>query len=65
AEKIGKPIGSDEGNNKSTYPKLMGLEGARSQKERYVMKAQQALTNAGVNQTVLSEIIDYLSSRDH
>ncbi|MGI8316191.1 polyprenyl synthetase family protein [Halobacillus mangrovi] len=62
---MGKPIGSDEGNNKSTYPSLLGLEGAKSQKEHYVMTAKKALTKAGVDQTVLSELIDYLSSRDH
>ncbi|ARI79172.1 geranyl transferase [Halobacillus mangrovi] len=65
AEVMGKPIGSDEGNNKSTYPSLLGLEGAKSQKEQYLMTAQEALANAGVDQTVLSELIDYLSSRDH
>ncbi|WP_412768006.1 polyprenyl synthetase family protein [Halobacillus yeomjeoni] len=65
AEVIGKPIGSDEGNAKSTYPKLLGLEGAKRQKERYVQEAQDALRKAGVDQTILSELIDYLSSRDH
>ncbi|SFF54514.1 farnesyl-diphosphate synthase [Halobacillus alkaliphilus] len=65
AEKIGKPVGSDEGNRKSTYPQLLGLEGAQEQMESYVETAQAALKNAGVNQTILSELIHYLSSRDH
>ncbi|MCA1009634.1 polyprenyl synthetase family protein [Halobacillus halophilus] len=65
AEKIGKPVGSDEGNRKSTYPQLLGLDGAREQMEAYVETAQGALLNAGVNNTILSELIHYLSSRDH
>ncbi len=27
-DKLGKPVGSDEANDKNTYPKLLGLEGA-------------------------------------
>ncbi|MFC7320833.1 polyprenyl synthetase family protein [Halobacillus campisalis] len=61
---IGKPIGSDEGNNKSTYPQLLGLEGAIAQKDGYVEVAQNALHESGINGTTLSELIDYLSSRD-
>ncbi|SFJ22459.1 geranylgeranyl diphosphate synthase, type II [Halobacillus dabanensis] len=65
SEVIGKPAGSDEGNHKSTYPQLLGLEGAIDQKERYVQIALQALTKAGVEQTRLAELIQYLSTRDH
>ncbi|WP_079479768.1 polyprenyl synthetase family protein [Halobacillus salinus] len=65
ADKIGKPVGSDEGNHKSTYPKLLGLDGAKEQKEYYVRVAEQSLEKAGVNESVLSELIDYLSRRDH
>nr|WP_256558353.1 farnesyl diphosphate synthase [Halobacillus sp. A1] len=61
---IGKPTGSDEGNNKSTYPQLLGLEGAIAQKDRYVEAAKNALHESGINGTTLSELIDYLSSRD-
>ncbi|WP_337193691.1 polyprenyl synthetase family protein [Halobacillus litoralis] len=65
SEVIGKPAGSDVGNHKSTYPQLLGLEGAIAQKDKYVHKAQQALKNAGVEGTTLSELIHYLSTRDH
>ncbi|WP_407268335.1 polyprenyl synthetase family protein [Radiobacillus sp. PE A8.2] len=64
-ELIGKPIGSDETNNKSTYPRLLGLNGAINKKQEYVNKAKQALKQAGVNQTVLESLTDYLSNRDH
>lgn len=64
-EIIGKPTGSDEGNKKSTYPQLLGLNGAIEQKNHYVNIAQSALKNARVNQTILSDLITYLSHRDH
>src|SRR5690625_520218 len=45
-ETIGKPIGSDEDNQKSTYPKLLGLDGARQKKLEYVHKAKKSLIEA-------------------
>ncbi|WP_416143270.1 polyprenyl synthetase family protein [Paraliobacillus zengyii] len=60
---IGKPIGSDETNLKSTYPKLLGLNGAIEKKEEYVKKAKNALKIANVQSSVLDELIDYLSDR--
>ncbi len=64
-ELIGKPVGSDETNLKSTYPKLLGLDGARKQKEMYLQKAKLALHEAGVESSVLVEITDYFGNRDH
>ncbi|UOQ93694.1 polyprenyl synthetase family protein [Halobacillus shinanisalinarum] len=61
---IGKPVGSDEVNSKSTYPKILGMEGAIKEKEQYVDIALQSLDKAGVNATSLSRLIGYLSSRD-
>src|SRR5699024_455123 len=29
-EKLGKPVGSDEDKDKSTYPNLLGIEGAKA-----------------------------------
>lgn len=34
AEKLGKPVGSDAGNEKTTYVSLLGLEGAREEAAR-------------------------------
>ncbi|MFC7060582.1 polyprenyl synthetase family protein [Halobacillus seohaensis] len=64
SDAIGKPIGSDEDNKKSTYPQLLGLEGAINQKKHYVDVAQKSLEKTGIQHTVLSELIDYLSNRD-
>lgn len=65
AEKIGKPVGSDTDNHKSTYPQLLGLNGAKEQKAHYAQVAERALKTANVDETVLSELIHYLSQRDH
>ncbi|RLL48121.1 polyprenyl synthetase family protein [Oceanobacillus piezotolerans] len=64
-EKLGKPVGSDEQNEKSTYPKLLGLEGAISKKESYVKKAKEALIKAEAENSYLMGITDYFSQRDH
>lgn len=64
-EKIGKSVGSDEGNQKSTYPKLLGIDGAIQQKDLYVDKAKQALAKADLQDSILSDLTDYFSTRDH
>jgi geranylgeranyl diphosphate synthase type II len=43
AEKLGKPIGSDAGNDKSTYVSALGLDGARRYAEEYTAQALTAL----------------------
>ncbi|WP_085991944.1 polyprenyl synthetase family protein [Oceanobacillus senegalensis] len=64
-QKLGKPVGSDEGNEKGTYPKLLGLKGAMKQKEKYVEKAYQALRKAEADHSYLMELTDYFSNRDY
>lgn len=64
-EKLGKPVGSDEDNEKSTYPKLLGLDGARKQKAIYVEKAYENLRSAGAEDSLLCALTDYFSERDH
>lgn len=64
-EKLGKAVGSDEGNDKSTYPKLLGIEGAMKQKEVYVQKAKEALELAHASGSKLELLLDYVSNRDH
>lgn len=63
--KIGKPVGSDELNEKSTYPKLLGLDGAIEQKNQYVKKAFKSLHLAGADNSLLTELTKYFSERDH
>lgn len=65
ANKIGKPVGSDSNNEKSTYPKLLGIDGAIEQKQIYVDKAKQALQKADADNAYLVLLTDYLTQRDH
>lgn len=62
--KIGKQVGSDQDNEKSTYPKLLGIDGAKKAKENYINLANQFLTDAHVSDSTLAHLIDYLSNRD-
>lgn len=65
-EKLGKPVGSDEDNEKSTYPNLLGLEGAKKQKKIYEAKAKEALEKANVSEnSYLLELLRYFGERDH
>lgn len=64
-EVIGKPVGSDVYNNKSTYPRLLGNKGAMEQKEKYVQLAKEALQNADAGDSYLMKLTDYFSMRDH
>lgn len=64
-EKMGKPVGSDHSNEKSTYPSLLGLEGAIEQKERYVNVAEQTLKQADAEGSYLHQLLYFFSQRDH
>ncbi|WP_047984182.1 polyprenyl synthetase family protein [Ornithinibacillus californiensis] len=63
-KKLGKAVGSDEINNKSTYPKLLGLEGAIEMKNRYAEKAKELLRKANADTSRLSDLTLYISERD-
>ena len=64
-EKLGKPVGSDADNDKSTYPKILGIDGAMKQKEVYIKKAKEALAHANATNSQLEALVDYFSNRDH
>lgn len=64
-EKLGKAVGSDESNNKSTYPKLLGLDGAKEMKIRYLEKAKKLLKKANADTSRLADLTDYFSERDY
>ena len=64
-KKLGKPVGSDIDNEKSTYPSLLGLKGAINKKELYVKEAKTALKKAELDESYLYLLTDYLTQRDH
>lgn len=64
-ELIGKPVGSDTENEKSTYPALLGLVGAKEALAGHLSKAKAALATLNLEATVLSEIADLIGLRNH
>ncbi|WP_255349914.1 polyprenyl synthetase family protein [Halolactibacillus sp. JCM 19043] len=60
---LGKKVGSDVLNDKSTYPKLLGLDGAIKEKQKFVDETKKQLDFAGVLQTPLAQFIISLSER--
>ncbi|WP_251551314.1 polyprenyl synthetase family protein [Neobacillus muris] len=61
---IGKPVGSDTVNHKSTYPKVLTLEGARDALRNHILSAKEYLQLTGLNTGLLMELSDLVASRD-
>lgn len=64
-EKMGKPIGSDVENNKSTYPGMLGLNKAKEYRDYYYTEALTALTNAGADHYYMKDLTHYFAERDY
>lgn len=63
AEEIGKPVGSDEKNHKSTYVSLTSLEDAQDLARRTVQEAESDLYIFGERAAFLRELVGYLVNR--
>ena len=61
---IGKPVGSDERNHKSTYVTLTSLEEARRLAREAADRAHKALASLGGKTEFLDELAEYLVTRD-
>ena len=64
-EQLGKPSGSDLAANKSTYPALLGLQGAQQKAENLFQQALQALTTLPYNTQSLAEFATFIVKRNH
>ena len=64
AAAIGKPVGSDERNHKSTYVTLTSLEEARRLAREAADRAHEALAPLGGKAAFLDELAEYLVTRD-
>ncbi|MGY0617268.1 (2E,6E)-farnesyl diphosphate synthase [Vibrio sp. FJH11] len=62
-ETLGKPQGSDQELNKSTYPSLLGLEGAVEKAHSLLKEALQALEAIPYNTQLLEEFARYVIER--
>ncbi|MGL1959273.1 MAG: (2E,6E)-farnesyl diphosphate synthase [Colwellia sp.] len=62
---LGKPAGSDLAANKSTYPALLGLQGAKEKSENLYQQALQALAALPYNTQSLAEFATFIIHRSH
>ncbi|MDN3696574.1 MULTISPECIES: (2E,6E)-farnesyl diphosphate synthase [Vibrio] len=62
-ETLGKPQGSDQELNKSTYPSLLGLDGAMKKAQTLLTEALQALDAIPYNTQLLEEFARYVIER--
>lgn len=62
---LGKPQGSDEEADKSTYPKLLGLEEAKTYRDNLVIEAKKSLQKLPFESEFLWDLTDYIASRDY
>ncbi|MHB8124082.1 MAG: polyprenyl synthetase family protein [Desulfitobacteriaceae bacterium] len=60
---LGKPIGSDQKLAKATYPSLMGLEEAKKYLHIQIVKALDAIETFGEQGIFLTQLADYIESR--
>lgn len=65
AETLGKPVGSDEKNQKSTIVKFYGLEKAKELVDEYTKKAIDALNVIDGNTNILKEFALYMANRTY
>ncbi|MBR2319916.1 MAG: polyprenyl synthetase family protein [Clostridia bacterium] len=65
ATKLGKPVGSDAENEKTTYVSLLGLEEARRLAEQRTAEAVEALSVFGDEADSLRQLAEALLHRDH
>lgn len=61
-EVLGKPVGSDAGNGKTTFVTVYGIEKSREMANEYTEKAKQAIENVKDNDN-LCQLADYLLER--
>ena len=64
SEVLGKPVGSDEKNEKTTYVTLKGLAEAREKVEFYSRRAAAALESLPVRNEFLEELLLMLMTRE-
>ncbi|MDP4168947.1 MAG: polyprenyl synthetase family protein [Bacillota bacterium] len=64
SEVLGKPAGSDETNNKTTFVTLLGLENAKATARKLTERAKESL-GAFENAELLYELADYLLQRQN
>ncbi|MFP3387851.1 polyprenyl synthetase family protein [Brevibacillus sp. SIMBA_040] len=63
AAELGKAVGSDADRQKATYPSLLGLAESKERLVALIDEARAALADAGIEQSALSPLADYVRDR--
>lgn len=63
-EMLGKPIGSDTKNHKTTYVTLKGLEESRKEQQELSLHAIETIRNIGYSNDFLMELVTSLITRE-
>ena len=62
--KLGKSVGSDEKNDKTTYVKIKGLEESQKELENLSKEARDIVVGVAGKENFLSDLIEYLVNRE-
>lgn len=65
SQTLGKTSGRDEELNKSTFPKLLGLDKAKELRDQLIEQAQTAHSQLPFFSPALAEIISFTANRNH
>lgn len=63
-EKLGKPIGSDLTNNKSTYVKILGLDKSKLVVDKLLKEVEEKIYSLKINHGLILGIIESIRRRD-
>ncbi|KZZ86344.1 farnesyl-diphosphate synthase [Bacillus sp. SJS] len=63
-DKIGKPVGSDTHNQKTTYPSLLTINGARDKLASHIALAKTVLGELNMSHTFLQDLTDLIALRE-
>lgn len=64
-EIIGKPVGSDTTNEKTTYPSLLTIQGAKEKLSDHIEQAKEFVDSLSVPAELLIQMCDLIAKRDH
>lgn len=63
--KLGKKVGSDIDNDKSTYPSLIGLEKSKEIASKLILEAKMSIGNFDKDREFLNGLADYIVDREY
>ncbi len=64
SDKLGKTVGSDQMNDKVTYPFFKGMEASKQEVKQLIHTAKDSISDIGINPAYLHLIADYLVYRE-